>query len=736
MYRRALLLALLASFYTGLCRADSSFLVAQGELRRDSSSPSIESDAPVSRPVAPTDPDDSHGDQPPASPPVDASPNQQTIGVRISFQGDVVGRNVALVLSRVYEQSPALLKPEQYSPADGDTVCGILQARGYPPPCDDYLPLIDRINQSPVSKRPLAKTPLTIPGLKLRQNRSIREFSKLDANENKRGNDLLVNWQFLGATRIEARSPNTFAISFTTYNLLVSTEDDSSANALFERLVPYRSLNIVINLLTNGVNPPAKLHGSDYTGFPDSTDVQVDCHTGDLKHKGENGLPVYRYDGLMNGDKDAVQAMKSGLTQSPPETASVVLIDTVLDSEIHGALESWSCKWGKFIDSLHHANHLRGIINSAGPINLFEGVADHTQVSNYSWWKPADDNPNKLAKGSTERATDLAEIFNGGYTSRPLPIYLAATDFDGYSDKLKNSEGQLVAPEKRFGREPEQTILRARPLLIVAAGQDSAPIALSTVSAHSPQNLGDFENVVVVTACSQCGPSFELYKQAYFSAQGQRMVHVAAPGVALIAGWIDNDNLGAAGGTSQSAAMVAGVAASMISHFPHIYTDPRSIKIRLQTTSRPMPPLPDGTANPDAAKITAGIVDPILALLDPTKHWLKQNGTWSSVKVRRWSTDNFNVLNTSRNPASFKSASVLRIINTQRGTATDPTSVFTLYVDELKNGTGPAGAVQRFDLVSKLGPTTLVLCDGTNVSLPKVDDLIVSMYGITSHDCQ
>jgi hypothetical protein len=692
---------------------------------------------------------------------VKENPDSQTLGVRLSFQGDTVGNNLATVLKSAYEVSPELIKPETLSVSDTDSICGILETRGYPAPCEAYFPLIDEINDAAVSKQPLKTSkPLILPGLKIATDRSLRVFSKSDVSESSKGDELLRNWKHLDAKRVD--SGGNFAVQFKTYNIVIPAEDDTSANNLFDHLVAYRSKNVLVNVLTNNVNPPGALHR--YDQFPDSNKIEVDCKTGDLKKRGETGLPLYRYRELMEGDQDALPLLRPVASTSPKsqavasantdgstlpkadassKTVAVVLIDTVLSGEKRSSqslsLQNWSCDWHDFVSSQHHANHLRGIIGSEGPLNLFEGLTDHVDVTGYSWWKPADNDPTALAKGSTDRGTELADIFYDGSSAQPLPIYLAATDFDGYTTDLQHANGELTGPEKRFGRQPEVSIHDAHPLLIVAAGQSEDqgqdPIALTATTPHSPQNLGDLDNVVVVTACSACGNSPAVFAKANFSAPGQRMVHVAAPGVDPIVGWINGSSIGAAAGTSQSAALVAGLSASMISQFPDTYNSARSLKIRLQATSRPMPPLSDGTPNPDAAKLTAGIVDPVLARLDPTKHWLKQNGSWNRVKVRGWSTGYFNAVNTFGKLNTFKSMAVLRVVKTSNGIANLP-PVYTIYVDALKDQTTKtAGSIDRYDFISKIVDTNLLLCNGTGIPLNKIDDLIVSSSGITTRDC-
>lgn len=690
--------------------------------------------------------------------PGDAAAQSSGAGVRISLQGDVAGYRLAEMLWAIYAQSPDALPVQKLRVGSG-SICAILEAANYPPPCEAYYPLIDRINGSSVSRRTLQdQDTVTLPDISIALDKSIRVFSKRDKSEAIQGNELLKNWKEIGAQRIER--PDSFAVRFNTYELVVPAPDDDSANALFDQVIRYRSPNVLVNVLSNSMNPEPRLHS--YKALPDSSALEKQCSNGTLNDRIHEGLPLFRYLELMEGDQDALAVMKSGLATAATNVP-VTLVDTILDEDqkdvTASGSASWSCKWSDFIGSKHHANHLRGLIESAGPLHLFEGVADHVNVTGYSWWKPAEDNPNKLVKGDINRATQLAGLFNESYSaSTPIPVFVVATEFEGYSSKAKTASGQLLGPEKRFGRQPEQSVLKARPLLIVSSGQatgeqngtgesgegqannDQYPVALTPTDPHSPQNLGDLENVVVVTACSICsGNSAKLFEKAYYSGANQHMVHIAAPGAEPIVGWVDGKYLSAAGGTSQSAALVAGLAGAMISQFPNIYVSPHVVKTRLQATSRPIPPMEDGSVNPDAAKLTAGIVDPILALLDPNKNWLKQNGKWRDVAVRRWTTDSFDVGTPfAAGSININSSSVLRIVKTREADSYTQRT-YSIYIDALQvqgDNSVPGATVDRTDFVTKLGGAGLLLCDGTTVALTKIDDFIVRANGIKSSGCK
>ena len=248
----------------------------------------------------------------------------------------------------------------------------------------------------------------------------------------------------------------------------------------------------------------------------------------------------------------------------------------------------------------------------------------------------------------------------------------------------------------------------------------------------SPQFLGDQSSVVVVTACTECSKENPaLLPTANYSSDG-RFVHVAAPGGTPVPGWIDDQKLGAAAGTSQAAAYVAGVAASMISHYPMKYTAAVEVKRRLQITSWPIYRQPF-SANTDANKLAAGIVDPNLALLDPSTTWIKRGSTWEKVAIKAWSADSLRFLTPDGTAQGQDTAPLVRFVKVASG----PAPLWMLYTD--KSLAEPSKYLPGE--IGKLGPFTsasdgfLTPCAGNPIPLATVDDLIVAMAGIGPDTC-
>jgi hypothetical protein len=602
------------------------------------------------------------------------------------------------------------------------------------------LPLLDQMNEQ---LKPLATTALkvntsiTLPKVQIVRSSGIRVFSKDSPEQRSRANDLLTNWGDIQARKIEPQRPSgSFAVRYDSYEFSIPTESDDTARALFQRLVPLRSRNILITPLVLKQGESNLNSGA----FPSATKVEGYCKDGKL-----NGKSM-RYSDLFARSQDALPHLKN---LPPPEPVSVYLIDTVLHplpvmQSAQNASPSAAplpCSWApEFINSLHHATHLYGLIASDAGRNLFEGVARNAAVQSFPWVKPDEANPSKAVKAQSDRDLQLRDLIAVNYEGQQnLPVYLAAVQFEPY---LGLVEGQLPAEVRRYqGRPLESSIREVRPLLVAAAGQpekkEEPASPLSPNSPRSPQNLGDFQNVVVVTACTECGAEQQaLYERANFAVPGFPMVHVAAPGGDPIAGWVNDKEMGAGGGTSQAAALVAGVAAAMIGHYPRTYTEAWRVKKRLQMTSRPLAPQADGTAHPSAKHLTGGIVDPVLALLDPTKHWLREGGAWKPIKIRHWSSGVLVLKNTNGYENRPTATHIGRLVKTfvSSNIQVQP-DLWTVMIDASKDHGAEPGAVDRHDLIQHLSGATIVLCDGTSKSWDKIDDVIFAASGIKPNEC-
>jgi Subtilase family len=132
-------------------------------------------------------------------------------------------------------------------------------------------------------------------------------------------------------------------------------------------------------------------------------------------------------------------------------------------------------------------------------------------------------------------------------------------------------------------------------------------------------NVGDFKNVLVVTACENCfDRTAKIADWANYSTAG--LVNIAAPGGTQAEGipsTATNSAYAVAYGTSQAAAVIGGLAGAMMTCYPSKFQNSRELKVRLQSAVRP--PVRDDMAR----KISAGIVDAEKALKDPSVHHVR-----------------------------------------------------------------------------------------------------------------
>ena len=190
-------------------------------------------------------------------------------------------------------------------------------------------------------------------------------------------------------------------------------------------------------------------------------------------------------------------------------------------------------------------------------------------------------------------------------------------------------------------RDPVLKFLEeSRPFWVVAAGQckgSSSPaldcddggngVDLENHSKRAPTNRAHLPNVLVVTACDDCyGPQASV--PANFN-RSRTHAHVAAPGNDVFS-LLDDAHYGSMSGTSQAAALVAGVASAMIAMHDHYY-EALFLKRRIQVTStfQTLRDLP----------VASGAVDLTAALLSPVKHHWRREGskTFEPFEDASWS---------------------------------------------------------------------------------------------------
>jgi Subtilase family len=312
------------------------------------------------------------------------------------------------------------------------------------------------------------------------------------------------------------------------------------------------------------------------------------------------------YISLLNGTANPTCA--SSCTQpGNPDCPEIVLIDQQVDPhpDLTAALGrpsspptgSW-CPFGKYDATRNHGTHLAGIMVSAGATTGFKGLAPNVSL----------DSQNIADSG-------IKKLLDDKYNVPHLKIYV-------YAGQFKN-DYFIIDQQTRLSKPPQVEDMLVAPsgLWVVAAGQEPA-IDVGKLTTHSPMNLGDQKNVIVVTSCDDCyTPDARVSPWASYSSDG--LVTVAAPGGSgerAIPSTINVSNYGLSYGTSQATALVAGLAAAMASCFPQRYVTASLLKQRLETISRPPP------SQEMSERVSAGIIDASLAFRDPYQQWIKLTG--------------------------------------------------------------------------------------------------------------
>jgi hypothetical protein len=567
--------------------------------------------------------------------PADAKLTYDPGTITVTFDGGDIGADMAAVTMAVYRAGA--LPTKAYVLQRNEHPCSLMRTLGYTQACVAWTPLLEALNPGYNPNRLPIGYRLTAPDLKVYPIRTVRTFSKDDASETRAAQDLVRNWTSKNARlSFSKRRPQVGTqdaaldkVVYDAYRVVIPTGDDAASQRVVQELQTANYPTNNVDYLVTWTKPQA---ARAFSWTHDQ--VIAEC-------KPDEVLTSRRY-----LDLSRLEAGLIGKLASPTAVPTVWVVDEpfvptpnlveALDQGLSAAARTppggLKCKPGAFKRGVHHASHMGGII--AGDGRGFTGLEPTAKLKSVSWLAPGaapDDAPQLLGNAAGNLRTVLEA--NESYGGVPRNIYLIASTFPTTTLTLTPS-GQLADPALRDREPPAKSIAKLRPILIAAAGQapaDDKPAEyLSTHYPWAPHNLGDWPNVIVVTACHVCAPNnAKLMRTAGYS---DSIVHLAAPGGDTVSGWISDTEIGAARGTSQAAAYVAGVSAAMIARYPSKYAQAETLKAWLQITAWPIVEGVDETPG-DAARVAVGVVDPIRAQLDPDVTWMLRDGTWSNVTV-------------------------------------------------------------------------------------------------------
>lgn len=634
-----------------------------------------------------------------AQEPATVNGGSQPGDVIVDFRGGNAGQTMADALAALASQD-GVVRTVDVVVESGDNVCSLLTRRKFPPACTSMIPLIARMNPD---LGDLAKLKpgdhIQMPDIRIEVRPASRNVSEQERKLASR--KVIFNWAGMTVRTVLGQSQ----ISYSTYKMYVPNPSDEAAR---------RTLGILKQGVAGAANVTFDI--ALYTPLP------APLHSGDGAMVGCPAI-MFRYADMMDSD--------SGLSPFvPPPTASrptVFLIDTILNPtpDLYGSTQPATCLTVPFDSARHHATLLAGIIASASKAR-FAGLAPESNIVALDWVRPDADSPEGMAyipSPNTALTGDFDRI--GDDTSLNVrPIFLAATSFP----VLDDSQIADIAsdPKNREGYAPNVPIFDQKPLIIASAGQrgpgDTAPFArISTNYAFSPQNLGDLDNVVLVTACTECrAGQVKILADAFRpAASAGSTITLVAPGGSPVPGWVDANSVSSAAGTSQAAAFVAGVAAGMISRYPAVYQESWRVKYWLSATSWP---LVRGVGNDEAASVVEiGLLDAQRALLDPGFAYAKdRSGAWQKLRLRRWLQPSLKVQDSGAQMQDISISEVARIVKVAGAGSVAKYAIL--------RKPGATKRLERIGWRTFVGKYALERCDGgPPIQLDQLDDLIMPL---------
>lgn len=661
-----------------------------------------------------------------AQPARPAFPDIIAPGLVLSFEGGQPGDTIAEVLGVLRTSKSLLRQPglatTTHTVQSGNSICQILADANYPLPCSGtILNLVELLNpdSQPIKNGLKVKQDVVIPAPDLYKYSVTRIFREGAAGRTE-ADDILKNWKRVNAR--EVKDSNQLQIQYDAYRMFVGTKGDEASFALATELakVVKDSANLKLDVILR--SPTEKQHSP----FPTTAlEWEQRCLAGRLFST------AMFYRDMSQIDKEAlavVQKAKAASVASVP----VHIVDIALNSSPAfspapppGQLP---CMWTTYIPAHHHSTHMKAIIASRHTQLGFVGLAPDADVDVFEWLKAKG---NVVEESSKTRAFRLSDMLSATSADKRMHVYLIATTFPQSASKANQAVD-------RFREALATRIQQTANLFVIAAGQDASKpgVELSPKNDISPQNLGDLSNVIVVTACNPCTRDHaRLMPEANYSQpiEGKSFVHVAAPGGGAIAGWVSSQHVAAAVGTSQATAYVTGVVAAMLGRYKEDYRTPEIVKRRIQVTSQPT-----SWPSDDTTKLAAGTVDPVLAMLDPSQHWVKRSGEWEAIPIKSLTTAANGMITfsdgTNGVARDIYHRSALRFVRTVEGSAADRR--WEIYQEQSKAFPTkylPAVINRVKDLVPTGEP--IVLCNNTKIAWSDISDLIIAEGGVDAKAC-
>ena len=527
--------------------------------------------------------------------------HQKASSLVIRFEGGDVAKNVLDVLALLNAHGAISTTTWWVERGDsiGDIYKRLLNLPGSPV---EVRHIADLFNDERISSRPLrVGDPVLVPDVTLTTYPFSLTLDRRSEKERAQLTSIDKHWDYI-FTGSEEISDTVTRLDFVGYELSLGTLPPTQARAIASMIDGWHRKEI-LSFAGDGLVAPRQSFS-----VTSPSDLMTQYQQSDKLSYGAEAalgelinLPATFPCADEKGLSTRVVLLDQPVYRHPDLGANVLNpIGPVLTNPLDAQTGKWQTIRKSFDTAVDHGTHLAGIIGSQKNGFGLIGLAPGVPILSLDWEKLKDD-PFALA----DQLTNLAQ--GAGF-----PFVLFANGW----------QNQPTRGAKALNARLDGVKL----LWIVAAGEnfdgpDGADIS-SPSFPLAPMSFGDKYYIVVVTACEKCySTSPRLMRFANYSSN-RDFVQIAAPGDG-IPSTISGGGYDRAIGTSQAAALAAGLAAAMVECWPDsYYRQPDKVKFRLQLTSRP-------SLGEDSAKIQAGIIDGQVAILDPEANWrflLSDNG--------------------------------------------------------------------------------------------------------------
>ncbi|WP_455874764.1 S8 family serine peptidase [Rhizobium yanglingense] len=628
--------------------------------------------------------------------------------VVITFDGGKVSENIRDVLN-VLELSGVSVSSEPSVLKKGETVCSALLHLGYPEPCNPMLQVVARINgrSEELLATVAAGETILFPSIFLSTRK--RETTRYRTEETGTYmENITKNWSHF-QFKVDGKIENKFVttVTYVQYEAVVAAKTAQLAHKGYDSLIESDLQNISISLRGIG-GSTIKLNSGPST--VDKSLIENACKQGITWSDVD-------YSDYIDMDADAVHYYSDARKDNTLTKINVMLMDGPLSPAGNlyptlgaGALRFFStktCGWVAFEQLKNHANLMAGIIASQRATG-FVGI-----------WPRVNIKPFNLFEDIGRVMENVAYYLQSDNDSRP-DVYLFASSIEpiGTETYWNNPDARLRTSEGSAIENFLNIVVTAAPPV-----ENGNALVVNAQLRKFPQNFGDNANVIVVTACEDCTRgAAKLTERAGVSnpEEGQiKFVHVAAP-TGTVTGWVGDTEIASTdGGTSQAAAYVAGMVAGMIAKYPTYYAYPPIIKYRVQICSWPLPSFRGGQVNEEVGKIAAGVVDPGVCLLDPSKTWLKRGNGWEPIDFAHWEKD-----------VTIDRASPSNALRLMRVAGASPGSTEWRVYSKRENRPSPRRPAKGLGSINQIvdaqisANAALVTCAGERIKLSDVSDLL------------